>query len=125
MLQNSPTNQPLSLLATLRASLRASLLALVVHAGVPHSLFGFDAHQLVGQPLSQCVDIFSEWKQGHGEELSLLELLVTQVMATSSQTSKSGSGCSAWRVGVHRPVADDHHDVTVSGLTKHHTPSAA
>jgi hypothetical protein len=90
------------------------VLIFVVLAGVPQLLFGFDAHQLVGQPLSQCVDIFSDWKHGHGEELSLLELLVTQVMATSSQ-SKTGSGCSAWRVGVHRPVAGDHHDDAVSG----------
>ena len=93
----------------------SALALVVVLAGVPQSLFGFDAHQLVGQPVSQCVDIFSEWKQGHGEELSLLEMLVTQVMATSSQ-SKTGSGCSAWRVGVHRPVAEEHHEDAVSGI---------
>jgi hypothetical protein len=89
----------------------------VLCTGAPKTLFGFDGQQLVGQPLSSAINIFTDWKQGHGEELSLLELLVRQLMSATSQApagkAKGGSGCDCWRVGVHRPIADDHHSELV------------
>jgi hypothetical protein len=86
-------------------------------AGAPRTLFGFDGQQLVGQPLSSAIDIFTDWKQGHGEELSLLELLVRRLMTATSETAaskaKGSSGCDCWRVGVHQPMADKHHSEPV------------
>lgn len=79
-------------------------------AGVPRNLFGFDGLQLVGKSLASIIDIFSEWKQGHGEELSLLELLVGQMLAASADgtagDTRSRSACASWRVAVHRPVPE-------------------
>lgn len=79
------------------------------YAGAPQSLFGFDGQQLVGQPLSSIIDIFTDWKEGHGEELSLLELLVRQLEADPATTKASGA-CASWRVGVHRPTIEEHAD---------------
>jgi hypothetical protein len=78
-------------------------------AGVPHSLFGFDGQQLIGKPLSSTIDIFTDWKEGHGEELSLLELLVAQLAATAGDgaAGSSSEACSSWRAGVHRPQVQD------------------
>lgn len=92
-------------------------------AGVSKTLFGFEGQQLVGQPLSSVIDIFTDWKEGHdGDEMSLLELLVGQLMAATldppAGRTKVASGCDCWRVGVHRPIAADPHSELVScGLT--------
>lgn len=91
--------------------LSVSLLCLV--AGASRSLFGFEGQQLVGQPLSSAIDIFTDWKQGHGEELSLLELLVGQLMASDPSATRVTSVCASWRVGVHKPVAPAHADAAV------------
>lgn len=98
-------------------------------SGAPKTLFGFDGQQLVGQPLSSAIDIFFDWKQGHGEELSLLELLVGQLMTATSEPLagkvKADSGCDCWRVGVHRPMADDHHSELVSLHLESYFPMAS
>lgn len=86
-----------------------------VVAGVPKALFGFDAAQLVGQTLSSVIDVFSEWKVGCGEEMSLLQMLASQMMAAvepdGAATISGSGGCASWRAGVHRPTlggsADD------------------
>jgi hypothetical protein len=84
---------------------------------VPKSLFGFDGSQLVGRPLSSAIDVFTDWKAGCGEELSLLELLVQQlVIASDAPAGKGGRGCSSWRVGVHRPATDGQDAAAVSSL---------
>lgn len=82
---------------------------LMCAAGVPHFLFGFEGQQLIGKPLSSTIDIFTDWKEGHGEELSLLELLVTQLAATTADSAAgySSDACPSWRVGVHRPQVQD------------------
>jgi hypothetical protein len=85
-------------------------------AGVPKALFGFDASQLVGRPLSSVIDVFTDWKAGCGEELSLLELLVQQLVTASDAPGGKGRGCSSWRVGVHRPTTDGQEAVMVSLL---------
>jgi hypothetical protein len=82
-------------------------------AGASRSLFGFEGQQLVGQPLSSAIDIFTDWKQGHREELSLLQLLVRQLMASDPAATKVTSVCASWRVGVHRPAASGHADEAV------------
>jgi hypothetical protein len=84
-----------------------------VNAGASRSLFSFEGQQLVGQPLSSAIDIFTDWKQGHGEELSLLELLVGQLMASDPAATKVTTVCASWRVGVHRPAASGHADQPV------------
>lgn len=76
-------------------------------AGVPRTLFGFDGQELVNQPLSSAIDIFSDWKQGHGEELSLLELLVGHMMSADPAATKAANFCASWRVGVHRPSSEE------------------
>ena len=86
---------------------------MAVNPGVPKALFGFDGQQLVGQPLSACIDAFTTWKEGTGEEFSLLELLVSQMLAattdaglTKASPDHPGGACASWRVGVHRPTLD-------------------
>lgn len=78
-------------------------------AGVPKSLFGFDGTQLVGRPLSSVIDIFKDCKKaGAGDELSLLELLVAQMLASTDPAASTspGTACASWRVGVHQPSTD-------------------
>lgn len=89
----------------------------VLYAGVPTSLFGFEGAQLVGKPLSAAIDVFTDWQQGHGEELSLLELLVAQHVASAADGTAAASteACSSWRVGVHRPEATGHDSSSVGG----------
>jgi len=81
---------------------------------VQELLFGFEGMKLVGQPLSSIIDVFSDWKAGCGEDMSLLELLVGQALAASGEALRSTSTtpsctCVSWRVGVHRPVLDAGH----------------
>lgn len=102
--------------APLHGSLEPTALTAMVWcgAGVPKSLFGFEGTKLVGQPLSSIIDVFSDWKAGCGEDMSLLELLVGQALAASGEalcnTSTAPScTCVSWRVGLHRPVLDAGH----------------
>lgn len=78
-------------------------------AGVPKSLFGFDGTQLVGRPLSSVIDIFKDFqKAGAGDELSLQELLVAQMLASTDPAANisPGTACASWRVGVQQPSTD-------------------
>jgi len=72
----------------------------------------------VGQPLSSIIDVFSDWKAGCGDELSLLGLLVGQVLAASGGplgSTATSSRSASWRVGVHRPVLQAGHTVDEVG----------
>lgn len=87
-------------------------------ADVPKTLFGFDAATaLEGKPLSEAIDLFGAWKSKFGEDVSLLELLVTQAAKAADVAgatdagadvgrSRSSPGSSSWRVGVHKPDID-------------------
>lgn len=87
-------------------------------ADLPKTLFGFDGMQLVGQPLSSVIDVFADWKDGHGEEFSLLEMLVAQMTASTDldAASSSGRACASWRVGVHKPHSRSHDELKVQLL---------
>lgn len=79
------------------------------HAGVPKTLFGFNASDLVGRPLAAILDVFGLWRHKHGEDSSLLMLLASQALKrTSVGAADSGhAGTASWRVGVHQPVKTD------------------
>lgn len=69
---------------------------------------GFDGTQLVGRPLSSVIDIFKDCKAGAGDELSLLQLLVVQMLASTDPAANMspGTACASWRVDVHQTNTD-------------------
>jgi hypothetical protein len=105
LLHCSGHTQQLSSAKEVRIPCSSSQFEVVCVAGVPYSLFGFEGKQLVGKPLSSTIDVFTDWKEGHGEELSLLELLVAQLATSTADgaAGQSSAACGSWRVGVHRP----------------------
>jgi hypothetical protein len=82
---------------------------LVLAAGAPKALYGFEPCELVGKPLAATVDVFGLWRHQFDEDGSLLALLAAQAMeeTAGSSSSKSSVFGISWRVGVHLPVKTD------------------
>lgn len=70
---------------------------LSVNNGAPKALFGFNPSDVIGRPIAAFVNVFGQWRRQFGGEESLLALLANRA---------SDKGETAWRVGVHLPVAD-------------------
>lgn len=85
---------------------------LVVAAGAPKALYGFEPSELIGRPLAATIDVFGRWRHQFGGDESLLGVLAAQALEEAQGDSlgaggkASAAGC-AWRVGVHLPVKSD------------------
>eukprot|EP00878_Enallax_costatus_P033546 GHUV01037053.1.p1 GENE.GHUV01037053.1~~GHUV01037053.1.p1 ORF type:complete len:119 (-),score=22.09 GHUV01037053.1:80-436(-) len=62
-------------------------------------VFGLEPSELVGRPLAAFVNVFAQWRQKYGEDVSLLAMLCMK--------AAEFPGSVVVRVGLHCPVEDD------------------